>query len=401
MSSTPTSGSGSLRVNDRLPFRVDPRLVLAHALPSSGAVTTLFKSTNGMLQLQGQPGSSPSCQVVVRQQRLDLREPRSTGSALLTAFDGFLQKAEALEAAARCSRGRPTRCGRCSRRGFRRRMPRACTSATGCSARTTRPAATSTCSPECGWASSSRSGSSYRRPPGPACSAVSSAGRRSRPTWSAGAVPSGAPRLGLDAFFSAVRLPPVPPAAGGAGGIVDLVAQHRGQLRHLRVCYPARSFPGADDGGTVGAAGNVALLGAPDLATLATATNSYYISGDAGPYLGRLLPRPHRDPRAHPVAGQRHAASLRPGRHDRPPAAGAAPGAAAAARHRGQQRLDRRELQPLPARARRHRAVRRRRLPAADPGRRRRTRLLRRRRAGLPGPGRRRAVAAAVPGSPP
>jgi hypothetical protein len=32
----------------------------------------------------------------------------------------------------------------------------------------------------------------------------------------------------------------------------------------------------------VGAASNVALLGAPDLATLAAATNSYYNSGDAG-----------------------------------------------------------------------------------------------------------------------
>ena len=95
--------------------------------------------------------------------------------------------------------------------------------------------------------------------------------------------PAGAPRLGLDALFTAVRLPPVPPAAGGAGGIV--ASGSAAGVRHLRVCYPARSFPGADSARTVGAAGNVAVLGAPDLATLTSATNSYYTSGDAGAYL--------------------------------------------------------------------------------------------------------------------
>ena len=109
--------------------------------------------------------------------------------------------------------------------------------------------------------------------------------------------PSGAPRLGLDTFFSAVRLPPVPPAAGGAGGVVDLVHVTAG-LRHLRVCYPAGSFPGADGGGTVGAAGNVALLGAADLATLAAATTSFYNAGNAGSSLvgyfrGRTVIRAH------------------------------------------------------------------------------------------------------------
>ena len=57
----PGSGSGSLHVNDTITVSLDPRLFVAHALPSSGAVTTLFKSTNGMLQLQGQPAVADAC----------------------------------------------------------------------------------------------------------------------------------------------------------------------------------------------------------------------------------------------------------------------------------------------------------------------------------------------------
>ena len=64
------------------------------------------------------------------------------------------------------------------------------------------------------------------------------------------------------------------------------------------MCYPADSFPGADGGGTVGAAGNVALLGATDLATLAAATTSFYNAGNAGSSLvgyfrGRTVIRAH------------------------------------------------------------------------------------------------------------
>ena len=113
------------------------------------------------------------------------------------------------------------------------------------------------------------------------------------------ATSAGAPRMGVDGFLSAVRLPPTGAAQGGFGDVVDLSAAlalgggspsaprspgGRG-LRHIRFCYPARSFPGADSGGIVGPAGNIAVLGANDLATLATATQAYYASGDAGPQL--------------------------------------------------------------------------------------------------------------------
>ncbi len=115
------------------------------------------------------------------------------------------------------------------------------------------------------------------------------------------ASPSGIPKVGVDPFLSAVRLPPVGVAQGGFGNVIDLAAalssggtaastghglaaSTRG-LRHIRFCYPARSFPGADSGGTVGAAGNIAVLGADDLTTLAKATTAYYTSGDPGPAL--------------------------------------------------------------------------------------------------------------------
>lgn len=108
--------------------------------------------------------------------------------------------------------------------------------------------------------------------------------------------PSGAPHLGLDAFFAAVRPPRITGTANGAGGVIDLVTITAG-LRHLRACYPV-SFPSAGGSGTVGPLGNVALLGAPDLATLATATTNYYNHGDAGASLvgwfrGRAVLRTH------------------------------------------------------------------------------------------------------------
>jgi hypothetical protein len=121
--------------------------------------------------------------------------------------------------------------------------------------------------------------------------------------------PSGAPRTGVDGFLSAVRLPPLAVAQGGFGDVVDLSAavalgaasatarQPARGLRHLRFCYPARAFPGADSGGIVGPAGNIAVLGADDLTTLAAATKAYYTSGNAGAQLvgyfrGRTVVQP-------------------------------------------------------------------------------------------------------------
>jgi hypothetical protein len=100
--------------------------------------------------------------------------------------------------------------------------------------------------------------------------------------------PSGTPKIGVDAFLGAVRLPPIAQAQGGFGGVVDLAAaltagtaSGRG-LRHVRICYPARSFPRADSGGNLASAFNVAVLGADDLAALGKGTAAYYQSGDAG-----------------------------------------------------------------------------------------------------------------------
>src|SRR4051794_23846694 len=89
---------------------------------------------------------------------------------------------------------------------------------------------------------------------------------------------SGASRLTLDPFLSAARLPPVPPAAGGAGGLIDL-AGTSAAVRHLRLCYPPSAFVDAASGGVAAPPANVTLLGADDLATLAAATNAYYTSG--------------------------------------------------------------------------------------------------------------------------
>jgi hypothetical protein len=94
--------------------------------------------------------------------------------------------------------------------------------------------------------------------------------------------PGGRPRIGVDAFLSGIRLPPVPVTPGGFGNVVDLAAALVPGLRHVRFCYPARFFPGADSGGVAGAAGNVAVLGADDRASLAAATTAYYATGDPG-----------------------------------------------------------------------------------------------------------------------
>jgi hypothetical protein len=291
----PGSGSGSLHVNDTITVSLDPRLFVAHALPSSGAVTTLFKSTNGMLQLQGQPGSSPSYQVVVDSSVWTFPQPfPAVGyrSGVLTEFDGFLQQAEihepgtlqpgATEALRALlapqipatyaeslylsygvfSKGNPPRGYFDVQPGMRLGVE--------FEARQYVPPTAGT-GPLSGFVSASTV----------MVDVVSQGG------LSSSGVPT--PRLGLDAFFSAVRLPPMLPPKGGAGGVIDLVASAAAlaSLRHLRVCYPALSFPNADDGGIVGAAGNMALLGAADLATLATATDTYYLTG--APATGTLV----------------------------------------------------------------------------------------------------------------
>jgi hypothetical protein len=50
-------------------------------------------------------------------------------------------------------------------------------------------------------------------------------------------------------------------------------------VRHLRLCYPPGAFVDAASGGLATPQGNVTLLGADDLGTLATATTAYYTSG--------------------------------------------------------------------------------------------------------------------------
>jgi hypothetical protein len=108
------------------------------------------------------------------------------------------------------------------------------------------------------------------------------------------ASPAGPPKIGVDAFLSAVRLPPTGAAPTGFADVVDLSAALTTSattrpatpgMRHVRFCYPARSFPRADSGGNLSPGFNIAVLGADDLATLGAATAAYYKSGDAGAQL--------------------------------------------------------------------------------------------------------------------
>ena len=269
-----------LSVGDQITVSVDQRLVLPHAQSTS-------INAGGMIQLQVTSGNPASCQVVMQPSIWPTAgapfDGRGYRSGLLSAFDGFLQGAEKLEPG------------------------------------TLQPGATEVLQAlvapripatfveslylSYGVFSQDNPGRGYfDAQPGMRLSLAFEERQYVPPAAGTGLLsgfiggatvttdvisvggPSGTPRLGLDAFFSVVRLPPVGPAVGGAGGIIDLVGSTAG-LRRLRVCYPASSFPGADEGGKVGAAYNVALLGAPDLATLATATTSYYNSGNAGPYL--------------------------------------------------------------------------------------------------------------------
>ena len=268
---------GGLTVGDPLTVAADPRLFIAGALPASGTLIDV-----GVIQLQVLPGAPPSCQVVLPGNVWTFASP-GYRSDLLAAFDQFLQKAETLE-------GSTLRPGATDalRALLARRIP-----ATYAETLYLSYGVFSQDNPARGYFDVQpglRLGFEFEErqfvPPNAGTGLLSGfvGGAAVTANVVSRGSPAGAPRLGLDAFFTAVRLPPVPPAAGGAGGIVDLAGSAAG-VRHLRVCYPARSFPGADSAGTVGAAGNVAVLGAPDLATLASATNSYYTSGDAGAYL--------------------------------------------------------------------------------------------------------------------
>jgi hypothetical protein len=283
----------SLAIGNPITIPVDQRIFTAGAFT---AASTLIDA--GLLQLQVRPGNPPSGQVVLQGGVWTFTGP-GYRSALLTAFDGsngFLQQAEKLEA----STLRPGAAD-ALRALVAPRIP-----ATYAESLYLSYGVFSQANPARGYFDvrpGMRLGLAFEErqfvPPNLGAAPLSGFVGGATVTTDVVSLggPSGAPQLGLDAFFSAVRLPPVPPAAGGAGGIVDLAAVTAG-LRHLRVCYPAQSFPGADSAGTVGAAGNAALLGAPDLATLATATGSYYSSGNAGSNLvgyfrGRTVIRAH------------------------------------------------------------------------------------------------------------
>jgi hypothetical protein len=264
----------SLTIGDPITIPVDDRVFNGPALT---AASTLIDT--GMLQLQVKPGNPPARQVVLQSDVWTFTGP-GYRPALLAAFDGFLQQAEKLEASTLQPGAADV-----LRALVAPRLP-----ATYAESLYLSYGVFSQANPGCGYFDvrpGMRLGLAFEErqfvPPNLGAAPLSGFVGGATATTDVVSLggPSGAPQLGLDAFFSAVRLPPVPPAQGGAGGIVDLVAAAAG-LRHLRVCYPALPFPGADSAGTVGAAGNVALLGAPDLRTLATATNSYYNSGNAG-----------------------------------------------------------------------------------------------------------------------
>ncbi|MGZ4434300.1 MAG: hypothetical protein ACXVW7_11835 [Trebonia sp.] len=265
---------GRLTVGDPITFGLDDRLFGPQPLPDSG---TLIDA--GMLQLQVRPGHQPSCRVVL-QGSIWTFAGAGYRPALLAAFDEFLQRAEGLER----STLRPG-AAEALRALLAPRIP-----ATYAESLYLSHGVFSQDNPARGYFDAQpgmRLALQFEErqfvPPNAGTGLLSGFVGGAAVTTDVVSLGSGsgAPRLGLDAFFSAVRLPPVPPAAGGAGGVIDLLGATAG-ARHLRVCYPARSFPGADGAGTVGAAANVALLGAADLATLATATNGYYDSGNAG-----------------------------------------------------------------------------------------------------------------------
>ncbi len=277
----PQAAGQHLAVGNQFTVGVDPLLVVAKALP--GAAATPFSGT--MLQLRLAPGNPPSSYQIVLQPGVWPTAQATYAwpgyrTALLADFDGLLRAAEKLES----STLQPG-AAEALRALLAARIP-----ATYAESLYFSYGVFSQANPPRGYFDV-RPGMRLavefeeRQYVPPTAGTGLFSGFVGGATASADVIsrggPSGTPQLGLDAFFSVVRLPPIPPAAGGAGGIIDLVSATAG-LRHLRVCYPAQSFPGADEGGRAGPASNVTLLGAPDLATLASATNAYYSSGAAG-----------------------------------------------------------------------------------------------------------------------
>jgi hypothetical protein len=82
---------GRLTVGEPITFGLDDRLFGPHPLPAAG---TLIDA--GMLQVQVRPGDPPSCHAVLQGSVWTFAGP-GYRSALLSAFDEFLQQAEGLE----------------------------------------------------------------------------------------------------------------------------------------------------------------------------------------------------------------------------------------------------------------------------------------------------------------
>lgn len=280
---------GGLNVGDPISIPVDPRLLTAEGLKASG---TLINA--GMFQFQVRQGNPPTTETLL-QASVWTFAGDGYRQAVLSAFDQFLQDAEKLE-------GSTLRPGATEalRALVAPRIP-----ATYAESLYFSYGVFSQGNPARSYVDvqpGMRLGVEFEEwqfvPPDATMSPLSGfvGGATAVTDVVSQAGPSGAPRLGLDAFFAAVRPPQITGAGSGAGGVVDLVTITAG-VRHLRACYPV-SFPSADGSGVAGPLSNVALLGAPDLATLATATTSYYDRGDAGASLvgwfrGRAVLRTH------------------------------------------------------------------------------------------------------------
>ena len=280
---------GALRVGEPITVPADQRLLTAEGLAAQGPLIDA-----GMFQLRVRPGYPPAGEALVQDSIWAFADD-GYRTAVLSAFDQFLQDAEKLE-------GSTLRPGAAEmlRALVAPRIP-----ATYAESLYFSYGVFSQGNPARSYVDvrpGMRLGVEFEEwqfvPPDATTSPLSGfvGGATAMTEVVSQASPSGAPRLGLDAFFAAVRPPKITGAGSGAGGIVDLVTITAG-VRHLRVCYPV-SFPGADGSGVAGPLGNVALLGAADLATLATATTGYYDRGDAGASLvgwfrGRAVLRTH------------------------------------------------------------------------------------------------------------
>lgn len=86
--------------------------------------------------------------------------------------------------------------------------------------------------------------------------------------------PGGRPLVGVDAFLSSVRMPPVLPGSGAFSDIIDLVGALQG-ARHVRFCFPTR-FPDGDGDGASDPTSAIAVLAAPSASAMRDATAAYY-----------------------------------------------------------------------------------------------------------------------------